>query len=177
MRGCGRDFAGNFRRLGHPGAVSFEERHVGGGGHFGCSLHEAEGDGDRNGARGVMPDETGELGTVGALLLGLDKLRCRIHLACKACRVLVICASNEFYRRACLEGRSHLRGELVKILVSDGYPHVVLSPLVEKLRRLLVKVFLRFIDIEVKGGAVLGGERSAGKGCLGDEGDKEAAEH
>ncbi len=148
----GRDFW----RLGHAGAVSFKKSHIGRSGHRWRFLHEAEGDGDRNGAWGVVPNETGEFGTVGALLLGLDKFRRRVHLAREACRVFVVCASDEFYGCARVQGRPHLRGELVEVLVGDRDADMIFPALIKELGRFLIEVFLRLVKVEVKGRPLLG---------------------
>lgn len=177
MRGCGRDFAGETRRTGHPGAIIIEEFHVRRRRHHGRAFHHPERHRDGHGSRRVVPHKTGELGSLGALPHALDVFGRRVHLSREARRVFVVRSSNKLDGRARVERRPKLGCELVKILVRDGDPHVVLSPLVEKLRRLLVKIFLRLVDVEVKRGAVFGGERRAGLGRLGESRDEKPPEH
>ena len=125
----------------------------------------------------MVPHETGELGSLGALPHALDVFGRRVHFPREARRVFVVRPAYQLDCGARVERRPKLGRELVKILVRDGDPHVVLSPLVEKLRRFLVKVFLRLVDVEVKRRAVFGGKRRAGLGRLGESRDEKPPKH
>lgn len=125
----------------------------------------------------MVPHETREFGSLGAFPHALDKFGAGVHLPREARRVFVVRPAHQLDCGARVKRCPKLGRELVEILVRDGYPHVVLSPLVEKLGGFLVEVFLRLVDVEVKRRAVSGGERSAGDGRLGDEGDEKPPEH
>ncbi|QQS20923.1 MAG: hypothetical protein IPL87_05290 [Candidatus Moraniibacteriota bacterium] len=88
----------------------------------------------------MVPHEAGEFGFVGALLLGLDKLRCRVYLAGEARRVFVVPTAHELYGRARVKGRPEFGRQLVEVLVRDRDPDLVLAPLVEELGGLVVEV-------------------------------------